>query len=211
MLAVLTRTPDRRFSEIDIACRSRTSWASPSQALETSLELRESEPAPERDPASGPVRPPGVPRASRPRDRSSPRSAGALRPPSARRRSADHDQRADRPPRRGRRPRGGRARAERRGRPSDLPCRIGGGRFAVVLRRPTAAMPRGSRSAPGRATGAAAPGNRGRLVLGRRRRVAFEGRRDGARHACRCRARAREELRSRHGGHGREAAGAPVA
>jgi diguanylate cyclase (GGDEF)-like protein len=49
MLAVLTRTPDRRFSEIDISSLENVlSITRP--ALETSLELREPDPVPERDP-----------------------------------------------------------------------------------------------------------------------------------------------------------------
>ena len=49
MLAVLTRTPDRRFSEIDITSLENVlSVTRP--ALETSLELREPDPVPERDP-----------------------------------------------------------------------------------------------------------------------------------------------------------------
>jgi diguanylate cyclase (GGDEF)-like protein len=49
MLAVLTRTPDRRFSEIDITSLENVlSITRP--ALETSLELREPDPVPERDP-----------------------------------------------------------------------------------------------------------------------------------------------------------------
>ena len=49
MLAVLTRTPDRRFSEIDITSLENVlSVTRPT--LETSLELRESDPVPERDP-----------------------------------------------------------------------------------------------------------------------------------------------------------------
>jgi diguanylate cyclase (GGDEF)-like protein len=49
MLAVLTRTPDRRFSEIDITSLENVlSITRPT--LETSLELREADPVPERDP-----------------------------------------------------------------------------------------------------------------------------------------------------------------
>jgi diguanylate cyclase (GGDEF)-like protein len=49
MLAVLTRTPDRRFSEIDITSLENVlSVTRP--ALETSLELREPDPVPDRDP-----------------------------------------------------------------------------------------------------------------------------------------------------------------
>ena len=49
MLAVLTRTPDRRFSEVDITSLENVlSLSRP--ALETSLELREPDPVPERDP-----------------------------------------------------------------------------------------------------------------------------------------------------------------
>jgi diguanylate cyclase (GGDEF)-like protein len=49
MLAVLTRTPDRQFSEIDITSLENVlSVTRP--ALETSLELREPDPVPERDP-----------------------------------------------------------------------------------------------------------------------------------------------------------------
>jgi diguanylate cyclase (GGDEF)-like protein len=49
MLAVLTRTPDRRFSEVDISSLENVlSITRP--ALETSLELREPDPVPERDP-----------------------------------------------------------------------------------------------------------------------------------------------------------------
>ena len=49
MLAVLTRTPDRRFSEVDITSLENVlSITRP--ALETSLELREPDPVPERDP-----------------------------------------------------------------------------------------------------------------------------------------------------------------
>ena len=49
MLAVLTRTPDRQFSEIDITSLENVlSITRP--ALETSLELREADPVPERDP-----------------------------------------------------------------------------------------------------------------------------------------------------------------
>ncbi len=49
MLAVLTRTPDRRFSEIDITSLENVlSLSRP--ALETSLELREPDPVPDRDP-----------------------------------------------------------------------------------------------------------------------------------------------------------------
>jgi diguanylate cyclase (GGDEF)-like protein len=49
MLAVLTRTPDRRFSEIDITSLENVLSIS-RPALETSLELREADPVPERDP-----------------------------------------------------------------------------------------------------------------------------------------------------------------
>ena len=49
MLAVLTRTPDRRFSEIDITSLENVlSITRPS--LESSLELREPDPVPDRDP-----------------------------------------------------------------------------------------------------------------------------------------------------------------
>ena len=49
MLAVLTRKPDRRFSEMDISSLENVlSITRP--ALETSLELREPDPVPERDP-----------------------------------------------------------------------------------------------------------------------------------------------------------------
>jgi diguanylate cyclase (GGDEF)-like protein len=49
MLAVLTRTPDRQFSEIDITSLENVlSITRP--ALETSLELREPDPVPDRDP-----------------------------------------------------------------------------------------------------------------------------------------------------------------
>jgi len=49
MLAVLTRTPDRRFSEIDITSLENVlSISRPS--LETSLELKAPDPVPERDP-----------------------------------------------------------------------------------------------------------------------------------------------------------------
>jgi diguanylate cyclase (GGDEF)-like protein len=49
MLAVLTRTPDRRFSEIDITSLENVLSIS-RPALESSLELRELDPVPERDP-----------------------------------------------------------------------------------------------------------------------------------------------------------------
>lgn len=49
MLAVLTRTPDRRFSEIDITSLENVLSIS-RPALETTLELREPDPVPERDP-----------------------------------------------------------------------------------------------------------------------------------------------------------------
>jgi len=49
MLAVLTRTPDRRFSEIDITSLENVLSIS-RPALETSLELREPDPVPDRDP-----------------------------------------------------------------------------------------------------------------------------------------------------------------
>lgn len=49
MLAVLTRTPDRRFSEVDITSLENVLSVS-RPALETSLELREPDPVPERDP-----------------------------------------------------------------------------------------------------------------------------------------------------------------
>jgi diguanylate cyclase (GGDEF)-like protein len=49
MLAVLTRTPERRFSEIDITSLENVLSVS-RPALETSLELREPDPVPERDP-----------------------------------------------------------------------------------------------------------------------------------------------------------------
>jgi diguanylate cyclase (GGDEF)-like protein len=49
MLAVLTRTPDRQFSEVDITSLENVlSVTRPT--LETSLELREPDPVPERDP-----------------------------------------------------------------------------------------------------------------------------------------------------------------
>ncbi len=48
MLAVLTRTPDRRFSEVDITSLENVLSIS-RPALETSLELREPDPVPERD------------------------------------------------------------------------------------------------------------------------------------------------------------------
>ena len=49
MLAVLTRTPDRRFSEIDITSLENVLTVS-RPTLETSLELRAPDPVPERDP-----------------------------------------------------------------------------------------------------------------------------------------------------------------
>ena len=49
MLAVLTRTPDLRFSEIDITSLENVLSIS-RPALETSLELREPDPVPDRDP-----------------------------------------------------------------------------------------------------------------------------------------------------------------
>lgn len=49
MLAVLTRTPDRRFSEVDITSLENVLSIS-RPALETSLELREPDPVPDRDP-----------------------------------------------------------------------------------------------------------------------------------------------------------------
>jgi diguanylate cyclase (GGDEF)-like protein len=49
MLAVLTRAPDRRFSEIDITSLENVLSIS-RPALETSLDLREADPVPERDP-----------------------------------------------------------------------------------------------------------------------------------------------------------------
>jgi diguanylate cyclase (GGDEF)-like protein len=49
MLAVLTRAPDRRFSEIDITSLENVLSIS-RPTLETSLELREPDPVPERDP-----------------------------------------------------------------------------------------------------------------------------------------------------------------
>ena len=49
MLAVLTRTPDRRFSEIDITSLENVLSIS-RPTLETSLELREPDPVPDRDP-----------------------------------------------------------------------------------------------------------------------------------------------------------------
>jgi diguanylate cyclase (GGDEF)-like protein len=49
MLAVLTRTPDRQFSELDITSLENVlSVTRP--ALETTLELKEADPVPERDP-----------------------------------------------------------------------------------------------------------------------------------------------------------------
>lgn len=49
MLAVLTRTPDRRFSEVDITSLENVlSVSRPS--IESTLELREPDPVPERDP-----------------------------------------------------------------------------------------------------------------------------------------------------------------
>ena len=49
MLAVLTRTPDRRFSELDITSLENVLSIS-RPGLETSLEKREPDPVPERDP-----------------------------------------------------------------------------------------------------------------------------------------------------------------
>jgi diguanylate cyclase (GGDEF)-like protein len=49
MLAVLTRTPDRRFSEVDITSLENVLSIS-RPAIESSLELREPDPVPERDP-----------------------------------------------------------------------------------------------------------------------------------------------------------------
>jgi diguanylate cyclase (GGDEF)-like protein len=49
MLAVLTRTPDRQFSELDITSLENVLSVTRT-ALETSLELREADPVPERDP-----------------------------------------------------------------------------------------------------------------------------------------------------------------
>lgn len=49
MLAVLTRTPDRRFSEVDITSLENVLSVS-RPALETSLERREPDPVPDRDP-----------------------------------------------------------------------------------------------------------------------------------------------------------------
>jgi diguanylate cyclase (GGDEF)-like protein len=49
MLAVLTRTPDRRFSEVDITSLENVLSIS-RPAIESSLELREPDPVPDRDP-----------------------------------------------------------------------------------------------------------------------------------------------------------------
>src|SRR5262249_45423588 len=49
MLAVLTRTPDRRFSELDITSLENVLSIS-RPALESSLETREPDPVPDRDP-----------------------------------------------------------------------------------------------------------------------------------------------------------------
>jgi diguanylate cyclase (GGDEF)-like protein len=51
MLAVLTRTPDRRFSEIDITTLEDV-VSGTRQALERSLEIREPDPVPELDPVT---------------------------------------------------------------------------------------------------------------------------------------------------------------
>ena len=76
--------------------RSRTFSASARPGLETSLELREPDPVPERDPLDRSLRPPGVPCASRPRDRPRQRQTRASRAARPRRRPPHHDQRAHR-------------------------------------------------------------------------------------------------------------------
>ena len=207
MLAVLTRTPDRRFSEIDITSLENVlSVTRP--ALETSLELREPDPVPERDPLTDLYDRPAFHALL---DREIGRARGRREQMALL--VLDVDRLTTINARIGHLAADdvlstvARVLNDVAG-PRDLPCRIGGGRFGVVLSvKPTAATPSGS-SIDFQAALARAPASepRRRLVLRRGRRAASEGRRDGAHRSRRRCARAREELGSRHGGHGREAA-----
>ena len=92
MLAVLTRTPDRRFSDLDITSLENV-LASPGRRSKVARAARAgSGPGPR--PAHRALRPAGVPCAPRPRDRTRARTARAARAPHARRRPADDAQRA---------------------------------------------------------------------------------------------------------------------
>ena len=206
MLAVLTRTPDRRFSEIDITSLENVlSVTRP--ALETSLELREPDPVPERDPLTDLYDRPAfhalldreIGRARGRREQMALLMLDVDRLTTINARighlAADEVLATDRP------------RPERRRRPTRpaLPDRR-----RPLRRRPLAGrQPRrraALRAPAGGAPRAPLPEHRRRLVLGRRRRAAPEGRRDRAHRARGCRARAREELGPRHGRDGREAA-----
>ena len=210
MLAVLTRTPDRRFSEIDITSLENVLSIS-RPALETSLELREPDPVPERDPLTDLYDRPAFHALL---DREIGRARGRREPLALL--MLDVDRLTTINARIGHLAADDVLAAVARvlndvvG-PRDLrvPDRRRPVRRACSL-RPTAATPRGcSIEAPGRASGAPAAGARGRLVLGRRRRAAPEGRRDSTHRARRRRARACEELGTRHGRDGREAAESP--
>ena len=68
MLAVLTRSADRRFSKTDINVLEHV-VENARPALGSSLALTEPDPVPERDPAHRALRPASVPRPARPGDR----------------------------------------------------------------------------------------------------------------------------------------------
>ncbi len=144
MLAVLTRTPDRRFSELDITSLENVLSIS-RPALESSLEAREPDPVPERDPLTDLYDRPAFhalldleidPGARTPR---------AARVAHARRRPLDDDQRPHRPSRRRRRACRGGTRGERGRKPARPP--VSGRRWAFrrrSSRRETAETPRRS-------------------------------------------------------------------
>ena len=132
MLAVLTRAPDRRFSEArHHDARGRRQRNAP-RARGRARDSRAGSRA--RSSTRSPTSTTGGPSTPCSTARSPARAEhGATHAPDPRRRSPHDDQRAHRPSRRRRRPRADRAdapRGRRRGQPA---CRIGGGRFGVLV------------------------------------------------------------------------------
>ena len=131
MLAVLTRAPDREFSELDITTLEDVLSGTRPQ-LETSFELREPDPVPERDPLTALYDRPAF-QALLEREIARARRAGE--PLALLMLDVDRLDRQcpHRPPRRGRRWRPDRGAAERRRGAAGLPCRVAGGRFGVLV------------------------------------------------------------------------------
>ena len=187
MLAVLTRAADRRFSEQDITTLEDV-VSGTRLALEAALELHEPDPVPELDPLTELYDRRAFHALL---DREIARAAGrarAVRAPHARRRPADDDQRAHRPSRRPTSARAHRARCCARSRAARSPCRIGGGRFGVLLPQgDTRDGERALRAPAGRPARAAVPGRRRRHGVRRGRGAPAGRRRRRARSAGRTR------------------------